>query len=562
MAEQAGFSLQNRNPDVLTSIANLSNDEVFTPPSFANQMLDTIEEAWAKNNDGASIWEDKTVTFLDPFTKSGVFLREITRRLSKGLEKEIPDTQERVNHILTKQVFGVAITQLTALLARRSVYCSKYANGEHSICTEFDSEEGNIWFERSEHTWVGEKEKVITVDDKGNDIEKTLDGTCKYCGAKRKEYERGLDAESHAYSLIHAEDLKKWVLDTFGENMQFDVIVGNPPYQLSDGGFGASAAPIYQKFVRQAKALEPRFLSMVVPSRWFGGGKGLDSFRSEMLSDRQIVALSDFPNAGDAFPGVDISGGICHFLWSKGASQDCRVRTWAGGEVVAEVTRPLKIDQVDIFIRYEAALTIIQKIHEVETKCLGENAPFYSASERSIATKVSSRKPFGLSTSVKGHERKREGDLVLFKFGEPSFIAPGEVPSGHEVIPKFKVLTSYVAYDHGGNPGKDGTRKVFSKIQIAPPGAVCTETYLVIGAFDTKAEAENLVAYMKTRFFRFLVSLTMFSHHITKSGYQFVPTQEFTKPWSDGQLYSKYKLTSEEIEFIESMIRPMELEDA
>lgn len=191
MTEQAGFSLKNRNPDVLTSIANLSNDEVFTPPAFANQMLDTVEEAWAKDNNGSNIWEDKTVTFLDPFTKSGVFLREITRRLSKGLEKQIPDTQERVNHILTKQVFGVAITQLTSLLARRSVYCSKYANGKHSICTEFDTAEGNIWFERTEHSWSGGKEKVITVDADGNEVEKVVDGACKYCGAKQKEYERG-----------------------------------------------------------------------------------------------------------------------------------------------------------------------------------------------------------------------------------------------------------------------------------------------------------------------------------------------------------------------------------
>lgn len=562
MDQRAGFFLHNRNPDVLTSIANLSNDEVFTPPSFANQMLDTVEEAWAKDNDGANIWEDKTVTFLDPFTKSGVFLREITSRLSKGLEKEIPDTQERVNHILTKQVFGVAITQLTALLARRSVYCSKYANGEHSICTEFDSEEGNIWFERSEHTWVGGKEKVITVDDKGDEIEKTLDGSCKYCGAKQKEYERGPNAESYAYSIIHTSNPKKWVAETFGEDMQFDVIVGNPPYQLSDGGFGASAAPIYQKFVLQAKALEPRFLSMVVPSRWFGGGKGLESFRTEMLSDRQIVALSDFPNAGDAFPGVDISGGVCFFLWSKGAKQDCSVRTWAGGELIAEVTRPLKMNGVEIFVRYAPALTIIEKIGAVEGKASGKTGSNYVTSDSSMATRVSSSKPFGLRTFVKGHEQKKPEDLVLFKFGGTSFVSPEDVTSGQEMIPKFKVLTSYVAYDHGGNPGKDGTRKVFSKIQIAPPGAVCTETYLVIGAFDSEAEAQNLVAYMKTRFFRFLVSLTMFSHHITKSGYQFVPTQDFTKPWSDGELYAKYKLTSEEIEFIESMIRPMELEDA
>lgn len=562
MIETTGFSLKQRNPDVLTSIANLSNDEVFTPPAFANQMLDTIEDAWAKNNNGASIWEDSNVTFFDPFTKSGVFLREITRRLGKGLEKQIPDDQERVNHILTKQVFGVAITELTALLARRSLYCSKYANGKHSICSEFDTPEGNIWFERTEHTWVGGKEKIITVDDSGNEVERTTDGVCKFCGAKQKEYERGPEAESHAYGLIHTEEPEAWIKKAFGEDMQFDVIVGNPPYQLDDGGFGASAAPIYQKFVSQAKALEPRFVCMVIPSRWFGGGKGLDSFRSDMLSDRQIVALSDFPNAGDAFPGVDISGGVCHFLWSKGSNQDCIVKTWVGGEVTAEVTRPLKIEGIEILVRYAPALSIIEKIGGIEASSIGGGQTNYVASSRSMATKVSARKPFGLTTFVKGHEVEKTGDLVLFKFGDRSFIAPEDVTAGHEMISQYKVLTSYVAFDHGGNPGKDGTRKVFSKIQIAPPGSVCTETYLVIGAFDSELEAENLLSYMKTRFFRFLVSLTMFSHHITRSGYSFVPVQDFAKPWTDAELYAKYNFAQSEVDFIESMIRPMELENA
>ena len=133
VTEQASFSLRGRNPDVLTCIANLSNDEVFTPPEFANRMLDTLAEAWAASHNGANIWADKTVKFLDPFTKSGVFLREITTRLTKGLEKEIPELEKRVNHILTRQVFGIGITHLTSLLARRSVYCSKHANGQHSI---------------------------------------------------------------------------------------------------------------------------------------------------------------------------------------------------------------------------------------------------------------------------------------------------------------------------------------------------------------------------------------------------------------------------------------------
>ena len=153
MTAQASLSLRGRNPDVLTCIANLSNDEVFTPPEFAGRMLDTLAAGWAASNNGADIWEDSTVRFLDPCTKSGVFLREIATRLIKGLAEEIPDLQTRVDHILTKQVFGIGITRLTSLLARRSLYCSKQANGEHSVAKGFASDDGNVWFERTEHSW-------------------------------------------------------------------------------------------------------------------------------------------------------------------------------------------------------------------------------------------------------------------------------------------------------------------------------------------------------------------------------------------------------------------------
>ncbi|MEN9841908.1 MAG: hypothetical protein RL376_1708, partial [Verrucomicrobiota bacterium] len=233
MSDQASFTLRRSNPDVLSCIANLSNDEVFTPPEFANRMLDTLAEAWAANHGGANIWADPTVTFLDPCTKSGVFLREITRRLTKDLGTAMPDLQTRVSHILTKQVFGIGITQITSLLARRSVYCSREANGKHSIAKTFDGEAGNIWFRRLQHTWDGDK--------------------CRFCGAGRSVFDRAEGLETHAYAFIHTDNIKARVAELFGRNMQFDVIIGNPPYQMNDGGFGMSAAPIYHKFVEQAQ---------------------------------------------------------------------------------------------------------------------------------------------------------------------------------------------------------------------------------------------------------------------------------------------------------------------
>lgn len=544
MAEKSPFLLRERNPDVLTSIANLSNDEVFTPPSFANQMLDTVAAAWATSNKGANIWADKSVTFLDPFTKSGVFLREIVRRLSDGLEKEFPDLQERVNHVLTKQVFGVAITELTALLARRSVYCSKFANGKHSIASEFTTPEGNIWFERTEHTWVGGKEKLLVMEEDGNELEKTIDGTCKFCGAKQKEYERGLEAESHAYSLIHTAKPSQWAQETFGEDMQFDVIIGNPPYQLDDGGYGTSAAPIYDKFVQQAKALNPRYLAMVIPARWYSGGKGLSEFRDSMLTDNRNVAIEDFPDSSQVFPGVQIKGGVCYFLWDRDNPGQCLVRNHYTTGSNAQVSRKLLEDGADSFIRFNEAIPILHKIQAVEKL----------RKEESFASLVSSNKPYGLRTFFKGKTSKSDGDVMLYQNGGIGYIAPGELLAGKDSVDCWKVFIPMA-----GSGSDSFPHSILGRPFVGAPGTACTETYNRIGCFSSSAEAENVVSYIQTRLMRFLVLLHKPSQHASRSVYSFVPIQDFSRSWSDEELYAKYKLTEEEIAFIESMIRPMEL---
>jgi site-specific DNA-methyltransferase (adenine-specific) len=522
MSEQVGFTLRGRNPDVLTCIANLSNDEVFTPPGFAGRMLDTVADAWAAEHDGANIWANPDVRFLDPFTKSGVFLREIAKRLTEGLKDEIPDLRARVDHILTRQVFGIAITQLTSLLARRSLYCSKHANGAHSIAKSFNNDAGNIWFARVEHAWDDDK--------------------CAFCGVGKRTMDRGDGMETHAYAFIHADDIKMRVSEFFGGDMQFDVIIGNPPYQLDDGGYGASASPIYHKFVEQAKALEPRYLVMVIPSRWFGGGKGLGEFRTTMLGDDHICKLVDYENARDAFPGIDLAGGVCYFLWQRDSSGMCEVTNIAGE--TSPVVSKRRLNEFPTFVRHSAAVPIIRKV--------------LSKHENRMSEQVSARKPFGIPTNGRPEQ---SGDLILrWEKGEGPY-PRSKVQVGMELIDKWKVITSYVGYDHAGNPGRDGRRRVLSKIDILPPETICTETYLVVGAYDAKKDALNLVTYMKTRFFRFLMAQFMYSHHLTKSAYGFVPTLDVHEEWTDEKLAKRYGLTPEEVGFIESKIRPYESSD-
>ncbi len=497
-------ALQNHNPDVLSCLANLSNDEVFTPPQMVNRILDLLPP---------EIWSDKSATFLDPVCKSGVFLREIAKRLDKGLETQIADKQTRINHILTQQLFGLAITDLTALMSRRSVYCSKKANGEYSICDEFSDEQGNIRFKSIRHSWQS--------------------GRCVFCGASESEYERDEALETHAYQFIHTEKPEKLF------NMKFDVIVGNPPYQMNDGGgTGSSAKPIYQLFVQQAKKLNPRFLTMIIPSRWFAGGKGLDEFRGEMLNDDRMRKIVDFTDSRDCFPGVDIAGGICYFLWDRDNKGLCVVENIHSGETTVSERH---LNEFDTFVRDSFSISIIRKVKKHSNSYLDGV--------------VSSRKPFGLESKIRP---TKSGDLTLISSGGVGSFPSSEVLAGTDMIQKWKVLLSKASHDHGGQADKEGKRRIFSKVETIPPGTICTESYLIVGTYKTKKEADNMVAYLKTKFCRFLVSTVLLTQNIAKDRFQFVPVLDMTTEWTDEMLYAKYGLTKDEIAFIESKIRPME----
>lgn len=504
MAELGLFD-QVYNPDVLSCLANLSSDEVFTPPEVVNDILDLLPQ---------ELFQSPDTTFLDPACKSGVFLREIAKRLIQGLEPRFPDLQERLDHIFHRQLYGIAITDLTGMLSRRSLYCSKYPNGAFSV-SHFDDPQGNVRFKRIQHTWSR--------------------GKCRFCGASQAQHQRDEELETHAYEWIHT--LKPEEIF----NMKFDVIIGNPPYHLTDGGNGPSAKPIYQEFVEKAKQLRPSYLSMIIPSRWFNGGKGLDKFRASMLSDRRVTHLVDYQNAKDCFPGISLGGGVCYFLWEKSAQRDCAVTNIISGRQTT-LTRPL--DQFPVFVRYNDSIDIIQKVRRAE--------------EDSLVGELTSRNPFGLATNVRGVPNPFRNALTLYSSQGTSYIARSQIVQGNEYIDQYKIMISRVTSEHAGEPDKTGMYKVISNMRLLGPGEVCTDSYILAHPTGDQGEAERFYAYLRTKFVRFLLLQALSSINLSRDAYTFVPAQDFSRAWSDQELYEKYQLEQKEIDFIESMIKPME----
>lgn len=494
-------------PDILDCLAQLSNDEVPTPPKLARAMLDLLPQ---------KVWSNPDYKWLDPCCKSGAVLREVAARLLVGLEKWQPDFTKRREHIFRNMLFGTSVTELTGQVVRRSVYCSHDASSEQSV-VRFKHAGGNLPF-------------VPTPHDFGEDRTSTK---CTVCGAP-KELERGVNRENYAYAFIHGTYPTKEMSD-----MKFDVIVGNPPYQINDGGHGSSATPIYHRFVDTAISLNPRYLVMITPSRWFAGGKGLDRFRERMLKDGHVRKLVDYPKLYDAFPGVKIRGGVSYFLWDREHHGPTSVATWWEGKPVGPVVER-RLDEFDVFVRRNEAIPILKKVRSKPGPVLSD--------------RVSSAKPFGFRTFFHGKKSpaKMKDPVKLYGSQNISWVERSEVTIHPEWIDEWKVLTTAVQ----GTSAAVETM-FLSRPLVAGPGEACTETYLVTSRFRDKESADRFAAYLRTRFVRFLVSLRKATQHATRDVYAFVPDLPMDRTWTDSALYKKYKLSADEIAFVESQVKEM-----
>lgn len=490
------------NPDVLECLANLSNDEVFTPPEIANQMLDLLPQ---------EIFRDPSKKFLDPACKSGVILRELAKRLIIGLEEVFPDMDERINHIYQNQLYGIAITELTSLMSRRSLYYTKYPQTKFSI-SKFNNPEGNIVLNNSEHTWN--------------------DGKCIYCGASKDSYSREESLETHAYEFIHTLKPKEIL------NMKFDVIISNPPYQLETGGSGRQAKPIYNLFIEQAKKLNPKYLVMIIPSRWFSGGFGLNQFRDTMLNDDRIRIIRDFPNSKDVFNGVDIAGGVCYFLWNRDNRGDCEFSNVIDGKESKEVR---KLNEFNTFVRYNQAVPIIRKVFEIENPV------------RTLEDVVSPQKPFGLPTNYKP---KESGVPCWFiqRIGK-KFVDPNDVIDSGNYLDKWKLLLPKAPIAGQTDFSKPVGFYYEGNTRIAAPGECCTESWIVAGAFDTEEEILNYKSYIFTKIVRFLLLQTVVSQDVLRNKFCFIPDLgDYKQEYSDEILRERWEISDEEWDYIDSRI--------
>jgi len=503
---------QPRVPDILDVIAALSSDAIPTPPQLARALLDLLP---------SEVWSNPHYRWLDPATKSGSILREVARRLMDGLTEFEPDPGKRATHILTNMLFGCAITHVHGEMTRRSLYVSRDASSSFSV-VRFDSPDGNVPFVEVFHDYP--------VDAAGQ-----VNGSCRMCRAPAR-LERGDARENYAYAFIHGAYPTKEMTD-----MQFDVIVGNPPYQVQTGTTSAQASPQYHYFVEQAIALNPKYLAMIIPSRWFTGGMGLDGFRDSMINDRRLRSIVDNPKLFDCFPGVEIKGGVNYFLWDRDWDGDCEFSTRIDGVITSTTTRDLR-EGDGVLVRDNNAMSIIHKVKKLSAESIAGNVYSVGAFGGTLTTNYSQAKPAPFKNSV-----------PLIFGSHIGYITRKQIERNEELIDKWKVLLPKAGDGHG----REVSYVLGEPIAVAP-GSVCTFTYIIAGVFDTKTEAKNYANYLASKFVRFLVLQRKVTQDVRPDNFTFVPALNMKRAWTDQDLYEHFKLTKAEIEYIESTIHPRE----
>lgn len=488
-------------PDILDCLAQLSNDEVPTPPKVVEAMLDLLPD---------EVWSQPDYRWLDPFSKSGIFLREIATRLFDGLADWEPDFVKRREHIFRNMLYGTSVTEMTGIISRRSVYGTYDASGAHSV-VRFDDAQGNIPFIYSEHDFGKNKR-------------------CKLCNAPA-DLERGDSRENYAFSFIHGTYPTEEI-----STMKFDVIVGNPPYQIDSDG-NTRTMPIYQKFVERAIELEPRYVLMITPSRWFAGGLGLEEYRASRIADRRMAKLVDNPKLFDCFPGVEIKGGVSYFLWDRDHDGDCEFSTRIDGRITSTMTRDLRAGD-GVLMRDNRAASVVERV-----RTLG-----YPSVEEHFAPQV----PFGLRTNYKhAGDAPFENSIPVVFGSRIGYVRPDQLERLHDWVDRWKVLIPMAGDGHGRE-----VAYVLGEPIALGPGSACTQTYFIAAAFDTEVQTRNYATYMTTKFYRFLVLQRKITQHLTIDRFRFVPMLDMTRSWTDEELYDHFELSDDEREYIEKSIKP------
>lgn len=321
-------------------------------------------------------------------------------------------------------------------------------------------------------------------------------------------------------------------------NMKLDAIVGNPPYQVMDGGAGVSAVPIYNKFVDFAKKINPHYISMIMPAKWYNAGRGLEQFRFDMLNDKSISKLYDYVDPHDCFPTVDVAGGVCYFLRDNEYEGLCN---FVSCKSRTQISNMRDLSESEVLIRHQEEISILNKV-QLEGQIYLNEIAF-------------SQKPFGLRTYVKPLPA---GDILLRYNGGIGPYSRELINVNKGLIDCWKIVTSRLTAEHAGETDKNGQKRIFATLEILKPGTICTETYMMLCAYERETECVNMLQYLKTRFVRALIAMATSTQQMSKANFRFVPLQDFSKPWTDAELYAKYGLTEDEIAFIESMIKPME----